>query len=78
MPDKYKLLEEFQDIIDIHFNDLDILKEALTHSSFTKHKRGSKVYNERLEFFGDSVLKLIISEYLYLNYKQYPEGHLSK
>ena len=59
MPQTYKLLEEFQHIIGINFNNIELLKEALTHSSFTKHKRGSKVYNERLEFFGDSVLKLI-------------------
>lgn len=53
---------------------------ALTHPSFTKEKGDfdSLENYERLEFFGDSVLKLFTSKLLYENYPEYPEGRLSK
>ena len=71
-------LEKFQHVLGITFNNILLLKEALTHSSFVKHKNAGSIYNERLEFFGDSVLKFIVSEYLYENYSDLPEGELSK
>ena len=56
-----------------------IIKQALTHSSFCNELELSKEYcNERLEFLGDAVLKIIVSEYLYNQYPSYDEGHLSK
>ena len=59
--------------------DLPLLDKSLTHSSFVKeNNKKSLEDNERLEFFGDAVLKLIVSEYLMENYSEYSEGELSK
>ena len=61
-------------------SDEDLLKLALTHPSFTKEngELDSLENYERLEFFGDSVLKLFTSKLLYENNPDYPEGRLSK
>jgi ribonuclease-3 len=59
------------------FRNRDILREALTHSSYAnelKAKKRAAVCNERLEFLGDAVLSSIVSEYLYVNYPELPEG----
>lgn len=59
--------------------DLDLTEKALTHPSYTKELNlDSLASYERLEFFGDSVLKLFTSKLLYENYSEYPEGDLSK
>ena len=60
------------------FNNKQYLLEALTHRSIVRGKQKELPHNERLEFFGDSVLKLIISEYLFHKYPKYDEGELSK
>ena len=69
-------LKKFEEILGISFKNKTILFEALTHSSYTK-VRQIKRNNERLEFFGDAVLKLVISEYLYKKYPDYKEGKLT-
>ena len=57
----------------------ELLDKALTHPSYTKEKNLDDLLNyERLEFFGDSVLKLFTSKLLYETYFEYPEGKLSK
>lgn len=74
-----KLLREFQRVINYHFNDADLLRIALTHRSFAKS--GEKEWlpsNERLEFLGDSVLGLVVSEFLYGKYPDKLEGGLTK
>ncbi len=72
-------LKEFEEIIGYKFTEPELLKTALTHSSYANENRGKKVlYNERLEFLGDSVLSLIVSNYLFENYKNLPEGDLTK
>ena len=59
--------------------DIELLNKALTHPSYTKELNLDDLLNyERLEFFGDSVLKLYTSKLLYENYLDYPEGELSK
>lgn len=70
MEKKMKTLEEK---IGYHFKDKELLKLALTHSS----KKGIRVNNERLEFLGDAVLELVISEYLFAN-KKLSEGKMTK
>ena len=63
------------------FKDKQLLLKALSHSSFANELKSKNIKsecNERLEFFGDSVLSLIVSEYLYTNYPDLPEGELSK
>lgn len=72
-------LQEFQEIIGYKFTDIKHLKNALTHSSYAHENKDKKiVYNERLEFLGDSVLGLIVSKYIFENYPELPEGKLTK
>lgn len=57
------LVKEFEDLIGYHFNNINLLKEALTHSSYAnEHNLKS---NERMEFLGDAVLELAMSKHLY-------------
>lgn len=68
-------------IIGYKFNDYAKLQTALTHSSYSNELRGRGLNlpsNERLEFLGDAVLEITISEYLYSNYKELDEGTLTK
>ena len=59
------------------FKDAELLLTAFTHCSYlNEHRRSAKEHNERLEFLGDAVLEIIVTEYLYLNYQQ-PEGILT-
>lgn len=72
-------IKELEEIIGYGFKDENLLKTALTHSSYANEKRvEGLVCNERLEFLGDSVLSLITSRYLFENYKNLPEGELTK
>ncbi len=72
-------LRELEEIIGYRFENQALLKTALTHSSYANENRNKKIlYNERLEFLGDSVLSLIVSNYLFENYKNLPEGGLTK
>ncbi len=64
-------------IIGEPFNNLEILITAFTHRSYlNEHKKTVKEHNERLEFLGDAVLELVVTEYLYSNFKE-PEGILT-
>jgi len=56
----------------------DILQQAFYHSSYTNELKSNQLSNERLEFLGDSVLNLIIAEYLYHKFPTVPEGELTK
>lgn len=59
------------------FNDLELLLTAFTHRSYVnEHKKTVKEHNERLEFLGDAVLELVVTEYLYSNFDD-PEGILT-
>lgn len=61
------------------FQNRDLFKQALTHSSYANEHRLSKAdCNERLEFLGDAVLELVCSDYLYRNYGDKPEGEMTK
>jgi ribonuclease-3 len=61
----------------IKFNNSGLLKQALTHRSYLNENRGKKMeHNERLEFLGDAVLELVVTEYLYKNYPN-QEGELT-
>lgn len=70
-------LKEFQEALGVEFTNLSYLKKALTHSSFANQFKDTE-YNERLEFLGDSVLQLCITEYLFKNYLDKAEGELTK
>lgn len=75
MKDDY--LKELEYSLEVDFENKHLLTTALTHSSYANQKKDVK-YNERLEFLGDSVLQIVISEYLFLNYENKTEGELSK
>lgn len=70
-------LEELEKKLNIDIRDKDLLREAITHSSYANGKKNVK-FNERLEFLGDSVLQLCISEFLFTNYTNKSEGELTK
>lgn len=70
---------DLQDKIGYQFNNISLLKEALTHSSFAnEHKSQHIKYNERLEFLGDAVLSIVVSDYIFKNCPELPEGELTK
>lgn len=65
--------------IGYEFKDIELLRTALSHSSYVNEVKARKLYSyERLEFLGDAVLELISSEYLYKLYPNMSEGELSK
>lgn len=60
------------------FKNKVLLTNALTHSSYANEVRNGVSSNERLEFLGDSVLSLVVADYLYKNFPNIPEGELTK
>lgn len=70
-------ISKFEEIIDYTFEDKSYILEALTHSSYSNENKNYK-FNERLEFLGDSVLSIVISDYLFKKEKDLPEGELTK
>lgn len=68
---------EFEKVIGITFNEKIYLETALTHSSYANQHKNMK-YNEKLEFLGDAVLQLCITEYIFKNYTDKTEGELTK
>lgn len=76
-----KSFEKLTKTIGYVFSDSDLLQNALTHSSYSneyKTKGLTLPSNERLEFLGDAVLEIVISEYLYDNFNAYSEGKLTR
>ena len=72
-------LKRFQEIIGYTFKNEQLLKQALTHSSYANEKHLKKLSdNERLEFLGDAVLEVVSSEFLFANYPNLTEGQLTK
>jgi ribonuclease III len=61
-----------------HFRDQALLTQALTHPSLTHEKQRYHEDNQRLEFLGDAVLQLVITEYLYAHFPKEQEGRLTK
>lgn len=72
-----KKLSSLEKKIGIAFNDKELIETAITHSSFANENKNIK-YNERLEFLGDAVLELSISEYLFKKYEGISEGELTR
>jgi ribonuclease-3 len=71
------MIEDLAKIVEVKFKDINLLQQALTHRSYLNEHRDYKLdHNERLEFLGDAVLELVVTEYLYKNYKN-PEGELT-
>jgi ribonuclease III len=71
-------LVSLQDRTKYKFLDLKLLNKALTHKSYANEKSENLKHNERLEFLGDSVLDILVSEYLVREFSDFAEGALSK
>lgn len=71
-------VSEFENSLRYQFKDKELLKTALSHSSYANENKKSRQSNERLEFLGDSVLSLVVSRYLYDHFSHLPEGELTK
>src|SRR3982750_4170803 len=70
-------LSALENKINIQFKDRNLLQSSLTHRSYlNENRRWPLPHNERLEFLGDAVLELIITEHLYRNFPN-PEGDLT-
>lgn len=74
-----ELTKNLQTNYNIVFSDASLLEQAFTHSSYVNEHRYMMIAdNERLEFLGDAVLELIVSELLFSNFPELPEGKLTK
>lgn len=66
-----------RDTLGFEFSNIDLLVTALTHRSYVnEHRKSVSEHNERLEFLGDAVLELVVTDYLFRNYSE-PEGILT-
>ena len=69
---------DFEKKIGITFKNKDLLKQAFTHRSYINENAGTNFsHNERLEFLGDAVLELVVTDFLYKKYPNYTEGELT-
>lgn len=71
-------MRDLEDYLGYTFKNGKLLENALAHSSYANEVRGGVTSNERLEFLGDSVLSIIVSSYIYENFKKMPEGELTR
>jgi len=72
-----KTLDDLQKQIKVKFKDPSLLERAFIHRSYlNEHPKSGLEHNERLEFLGDAVLELVVTDYLYSNYEN-PEGDLT-
>jgi len=75
--EQIKQLKEIESEIKIDFKNKDLIRQVFVHRSYLNENRNFDLgHNERLEFLGDAVLELVVTEYLYKNYPN-PEGDLT-
>ena len=73
------MIKDLETAIGYQFLNIQLLQNALTHSSYANERwHNSLLSNERLEFLGDSVLGMLVAEYLYRNFPDRPEGELTR
>ena len=73
------MIKDLETAIGYRFQNIQLLQNALTHSSYANERwHNSLLSNERLEFLGDSVLGMLVAEYLYHNFPNRPEGELTR
>ena len=73
------MIKDLEAAIGYRFTDIRLLQNALTHSSYANERwRNSLLSNERLEFLGDSVLGMLVADYLYRTFPERPEGELTR
>ena len=75
---RHKQVDRLQTHLKIKFKDKNLLLRALTHRSFVNEYGPESKDNERLEYLGDSVLGLVVNEYLFKHFGEYAEGSLAK
>lgn len=69
---------KFEEKAGVKFKDKNILRQAFTHRSYINENKNTKLeHNERLEFLGDAVLELVVTDFLYATYPNKPEGELT-
>lgn len=74
-----KKWDELQAAVGVRFQDQELLKQAFTHASYrNEHRKSVSADNERLEFLGDAVLEVIVSDYLFRTRPDLPEGELTR
>ncbi len=74
-----KSYSEIEKILDYKFKDIELLNEALTHSSIKNKNKQKQIFNyERLEFLGDRILGFVISDLIFKNFPNFQEGDLSR
>ena len=73
------MIRDLEEEIGYHFKNISLLQNALTHSSYANERwHNSLLSNERLEFLGDSILGMLVAEYLFRNFPDRPEGELTR
>ena len=72
------MLEEIEKKLQYNFKNKENLRTALIHKSYNEGSHKNLPNNEKLEFLGDSIINLIISEYLFKRFTKLNEGELSK
>ena len=73
------MIKDLESAIGYRFRNITLLQNALTHSSYANERwHDSLKSNERLEFLGDSILGMVVAEYLYRNFPDRPEGELTR
>ena len=73
------MIKDLETAIGYRFSNITLLQNALSHSSYANERwHDSLMSNERLEFLGDSVLGMVVAEYLYRNFPDRPEGELTR
>ena len=76
-------METLQDAIGYHFRDTELLRTALSHSSYANERRTGRrsahlASNERMEFLGDAILNTVTADYIYRTFPEMPEGDLTR
>ena len=73
------MIKDLEGALGYRFRNITLLQRALTHSSYANERwHDGLMSNERLEFLGDSVLGMVVAEYLYENFPDRPEGELTR
>ena len=73
------MIKDLEEAIGYHFHNISLLQNALTHSSYANERwHNSLLSNERLEFLGDSILGMLVAEYLFRSFPDRPEGELTR
>ena len=73
------MIKDLETAVGYRFRNIALLQNALTHSSYANERwHNSLLSNERLEFLGDSILGMLVAEYLYRSFPDRPEGELTR